>query len=197
MKYKRGIIKLTILILLILLVVSIIVILINKKNNVNNKDYFTNNLSSSGLLVENEDNTVNKNTQNSNETNKYSVSETKGIDKLRLTYSGGISEPEDGIKWSYEIDMNKRESTKYCSSTGLLRDEKLIEKYGYNEKKTRKLSEEEFDAVLQIINETDKYVDKESTAIKKGYFLYTEDTNLYISVDDLNAGMLESITNGY
>lgn len=115
--------------------------------------------------------------------------------KLILAYDGGISEPEDSVKWSYEIDLNKRESTRYCSSTGLLRDEKLIKKYGYDKRKTRPLSEDEFNIITQILTEPDNY--KDETYSKPRYILYNDNIRLCIPVDNLKANILKSITNNY
>jgi len=116
---------------------------------------------------------------------------------ITLTFNGGLSEPEDGIKWSYEIDMNKKESTKYCSSTGLLRDENLIEEYGYNERKTRKLSEAEYSTITNIMNETDKYLDNGTFHREGGYKIYNDDISMFIPVSDVNANILKNITEGY
>ena len=74
-------------------------------------------------------------------------------DILTLQYHGGSNEPEDTVKWSYEIDLNAKKTTEYCSSTGLLIDEELIKKYGYDKKITRSLSEDEFNNIMQILNQ--------------------------------------------
>lgn len=116
---------------------------------------------------------------------------------INLTFTGGLSEPQDGIKWSYEIDMNKKESTKYCSSTGLLRDEKLIEEYGYNKRKTRKLSETEYSILINIMNENDKYLDDGKFHSDGGYKMYNDDISMFIPVSDVNANILKNITEGY
>ena len=121
---------------------------------------------------------------------------TNGINKVNLTYNGGFKEAEDSVKWSYEIDLDNKKTTKYCSSTGLLSDEKLIKKYGYDKRTTRDLSENEYNVIMQILSETDKYQDENST-IKSGYYINKDNKSFYISEDNSKANILKSITEGY
>ena len=116
--------------------------------------------------------------------------------KLTLTYNGGFKEAEDSVKWSYEIDLDNKKTTKYCSSTGLLSDEKLIKKYGYDKRITRVLSENEYNIIMQILSETDKYQD-ENSAIKAGYYIHKDNMKFYISEDDSKTDILKGIEEGY
>lgn len=113
-----------------------------------------------------------------------------------FTYDGGIYEPDDSVIWSYEINLNKKESTKYCRSTGLLFDEELIEEYGYNKRITRALSEDEFNTIIQILNEPNKY-NAEISIEEPKYILSNDNIRLYIPLDDEKLNILESITTGY
>lgn len=130
-------------------------------------------------------------------TQKEDVSHIPKNEIIRITYHRGISEPEDGIKWSYEVDLNKKECTMYCSSTGLLRDEKLIEENSYKKIKTRFISYNEYSVLSQIINEPDKYIDNGVISNKDGYIIQDDNISLFIPETDANADILKGITERY
>lgn len=125
-----------------------------------------------------------------------SINEEKNV--LILSKYGGNNlndQIADGIEWSYEIDLNKKKVTKYCSSDGIIDSEKLRKEYGLNKRKTRKLLDEELDVLYDILSQKEKY--KKDKPKDPGYFLYENGVKFYISESDLNANIMKSITEGY
>lgn len=121
---------------------------------------------------------------------------SKKEDTLIISVHEGELGLADGVEWSYEIELNNKKVTKYCSSSGVIASEKLEKEMGLDKRITRELLEEEVIALNNILANKEQYKE-EGYPKDPGYILYEDEDKFYISENDINASSLKSITEGY